>query len=243
MIINDTMLKVMQNFATIENSLVVAKGENTKTINSEKTIFANYHSDNPSDHWSTDFGIYDLTKFISAVLAMKQGSYPEIEFDEKFLVIKNSKSNLKYYYADVSVLNQPPADGQIKFPSEPELVMQLDKSTISEIMKLRSVLGVDHLVIEPGDTKDNIRLVVTNINNPSSNNYAIELSGEQILSRDCDDFKIIYDLQRWKLMDASQYTLYQSSKLISKVSADVIHVDGSNANVDYWIGQEFESKY
>ena len=235
------LIRVLTNFAQIETSFIAQPGSRCTTMNTEKTIFASYECED--ELFPKELGIYDLAKFLSVIKLMTKVSregiqYPEIEFDEKFLILRSADGNeLKYFFADVSVLPKPPIKPPA-FPADPEVVFSLSTETIKHLQTVSSTLGCDHLMIYPED--GTIHMQVTDINNASTNVYTEKLDPNDVISVQGDTFNIIYDLNRWKLdLESPEYLLQQSSKLISQFIGRL----SATSQIEYWIGQEFKSSY
>ncbi len=75
-------INVLKNFGAINDGLLFKKGKVLKTISSGKNILAQVtiNEDIP-----TEFGIYNLNTFLSALSLHKDS--PTLEFDSKELVI------------------------------------------------------------------------------------------------------------------------------------------------------------
>ena len=238
------LIRVLTNFAKIEPNFIAKPGNRCTTINSEKTIFACYEAEDQI--WPIEFGIYDLNKFLSVVKLLtvveKKGGklvFPEIDFQENHMILRhpNGLSEIKFHYADTSVLSAPPTSPPT-FPSGPSIVFKLTYDDINHLRAVSNELGCNHLVIKPEN--DEIIMKVTDINNPSTNIYTEVLDPNVILQQDSTDFEIIYDLQRWKLdSECEEYILHQSSKLISRFMGRT----PNKGLIEYWIGQEFQSRY
>ena len=62
--LSEQTIEVLQNFATINQSLLFKKGDKLRTVSPQKTVLAEV---TVPDTFNTEFGIYDLSQFLSAM--------------------------------------------------------------------------------------------------------------------------------------------------------------------------------
>ena len=70
---NET-ISVLKNFATINQNLVIKSGSSISTMSAMKNIVA---SAKVKETWPTDFAIYDLNEFLSALSLFEK---PSLDF-------------------------------------------------------------------------------------------------------------------------------------------------------------------
>ena len=81
--LSDKTLVILKNFAGINNSILVKRGDNLRTISLAKNILAEA---NIKEEFPRDFAIYDLNQFLNG-LGLHQD--PELDFKEdSFLSIR-----------------------------------------------------------------------------------------------------------------------------------------------------------
>ena len=101
--LSDSTLAVLKNFAGINNSILVKKGNQLRTISVAKNILA--EAEIPED-FPRDVAIYDLNQFLNG-LSLHQD--PNLDFTEdSHITIKEGKRRVKYFYADPQVIIAPP---------------------------------------------------------------------------------------------------------------------------------------
>ena len=97
--LSDKTLTILKNFAGINNSILVKKGNELKTISVAKNILAEAQID---EEFSRDFAIYDLNQFLNG-LGLHQD--PDLDFSpDSYLTIREGKRRVKYFYADQLLL-------------------------------------------------------------------------------------------------------------------------------------------
>ena len=69
---------ILENFSTINSSIVFKKGNTIKTIANAENVLAEYEGE---EYWPRDFAIYDLSQFLSAIRTLKSqtGELPILE--------------------------------------------------------------------------------------------------------------------------------------------------------------------
>ena len=216
---NETV-SVLKNFATINQNLVIKSGSNISTMSAMRNIVA---SAEVKEDFPTEFAIYDLNEFLSALSLFEK---PELKFKEDFVVMTESNTtatkSLKYWYSDPSVVTTPTKD--ITMPSN-EVKFDFSSDSLAEITKAASVIGAPDMVLEKG------KLRVTDKKNTTANDYATELDVP-----DSDvDYKFWFKVENLKLLPGS-YSVEVSSKNISRFS-------NSNVDIEYFIALEPESSY
>ena len=122
--LSDSTLAVLKNFAGINNSILVKKGNQLRTISVAKNILA--EAEIPED-FPRDVAIYDLNQFLNG-LSLHQD--PNLDFTEdSHITIKEGKRRVKYFYADPQVIIAPP-DKEINLPTK-EVCFQLESTSVS----------------------------------------------------------------------------------------------------------------
>ena len=120
--LTDSTLTVLKNFAGINNSILVKKGNKLRTISVAKNILA--EADIPED-FPKDVAIYDLNQFLNG-LSLHQD--PNLDFSEdSHLTIREGKRRVKYFFADPQVIIAPP-EKEITLPTE-DVCFQLESIT------------------------------------------------------------------------------------------------------------------
>ena len=110
--LSDSTLTILKNFAGINNSILVKKGSQLRTISVAKNILAEAEI---TEEFPREFGIYDLNQLLNG-LGLHQN--PDLDFNkESYLTIREGKRRVKYFYADPHVIISPP-EKEITLPSE-----------------------------------------------------------------------------------------------------------------------------
>ena len=90
--LTDSTLTVLKNFAGINNSILVKKGNKLRTISVAKNILAEADI---SEDFPKDVAIYDLNQFLNG-LSLHQD--PNLDFSEdSYLTIREGKRRVKIF--------------------------------------------------------------------------------------------------------------------------------------------------
>ena len=121
--LSDNTLGILKNFAGINNSILVKKGNQLRTISVAKNILA--EAEIPED-FPRDVAIYDLNQFLNG-LSLHQD--PDLDFSEEtYLTIREGRRKVKYFFADPQVIIAPP-EKEISLPTQ-DACFQLELSLI-----------------------------------------------------------------------------------------------------------------
>lgn len=212
---NET-LKILKNFLSINPSIVFKPGKKLSTMSPSKTIMA---SVDISEEIPQTFGIYDLSKLLGVLSLF---SDPDLELEEKKMVIKEGKKRINYTFTEPSLIVSPP-EKEIKFP-EAEVNFRLEEAHLKELRKAQSVLSLPEYAII-GDGKK-VYAQAIDSKNPTSDIFSIEVGETN------DNFKMIILADNLKIVDGD-YNVSISSKGLSKF-------DGS---IKYYIAVEQHSEF
>ena len=216
---NET-LTVLKNFAGINQSILVRRGNKLRTMSVMKTVLAEA---TVNEEFEKEFAIYDLNQFLNGISLHED---PELDFqDDNYVVIREGKRRVKYFFADPQVIVSPP-EKEISLPSQ-DVCFQLEHSQYDKIKKAAAVYQLEDLSVigEAGV----IRLVVRDKRNATSNEYSI------IVGETDKEFTFNFKVENLKIIPAS-YDVVLSSKLLSKFTNE-------RYNLNYYIPMEPDSTF
>ena len=223
---NET-ISVLKNFATINQNLVIKSGSSISTMSAMKNIVA---SAKVKETWPTDFAIYDLNEFLSALSLFEK---PSLDFNNDFVVMTEDGSTdktLKYWYSDPSVVTTPTKE--ITMP-ECEVNFSFEDNLLSNVQKAAAIIGVPDMVLEGMDGGIAL-LKVTDKKNATANDYAVEIGIDNEDEKTLP-YKFWFKVENLKLLSGT-YDVSISSKNIS-------HFVNKTVDIKYWLALEPESKY
>jgi hypothetical protein len=211
-------LSILKNYSSINQNLLFSPGNILKTITTQNTLLS---TATVPDEFPIEFGIYDLSEFLS-VLSLFQN--PELEFSEKYVKIFESNNSIKYYAADSSVLVVPKKD--INFP-DAEIELLLTADNLSLINKTASVLKSADVSFVGQDGK--VIVVVADKKNDTSNSFELVLGDTEL------EFKVNIKVDMLKFIPG-EYQVSISSKRVSKFSS-------TGSDLVYYVGIEADSTF
>ena len=218
--LSDNTLGILKNFAGINNSILVKKGNQLRTISVAKNILA--EAEIPED-FPRDVAIYDLNQFLNG-LSLHQD--PDLDFSEEtHLTIREGRRKVKYFFADPQVIIAPP-EKEISLPSQ-DACFQLDNNSLEKLLKAAAVYQLPDLAVVGGAGV--VKLIVRDKKNDTSNEYAVTV-GETDKS-----FTFNFKVENIRIIPGS-YDVVVSSKLLSKFT-------NSKLNLTYYIALEPDSTF
>jgi len=209
--------EVLKNFSTINQNLLVKNGNVINTMSAMKNIVSKATI---PDTFNTEFAIYDLNEFLSALSLFKD---PTLDFTDKEVKLKEEGggSSLNYFFSDPSIVTAPKTE--ITMPSV-DVEFTFTQDTFNQILKASAVLGVPDVVLK-GTAGGAIDLTVTDRKNDTSNDFSITV-GENSPT----DFTYFFKVENLKLL-SGDYKVEVSSKGIS-------HFTNVNKPIEYFIALE-----
>ena len=219
--LSEKTINLLENFSSINQSILVKKGSKLRTISVMRNILAEADVD---ENFERDFGIYDLPQFLNGVNLMKD---PDLDLkNETYMIIREGKSTkVKFAFADPEVIVTPP-EREMKLPSS-DVTFQLDSNQLGKLLKASQVYQLPDLSAI-GDGED-ITLVVSDRKNDNSNEYTL------VVGKTEQTFEFLFKIENIKLIPGS-YDVQISKKNLAKFT-------NSNYNLDYFIALEPDSTY
>ena len=218
--LSDNTLTILKNFAGINNSILVKKGSQLRTISVAKNILAEAEI---NEEFPRDFAIYDLNQFLNG-LGLHQD--PEMDFKEQsYLTIREGKRRVRYFFADPNVIISPP-EKEITLPSE-DVRFQLDSPSLEKLLKAAAVYQLPDLCVVGEDGV--VKIVVRDKKNDTSNSYSVDV-GETDKT-----FTFNFKVENIKIIPGA-YDVVVSQKLLSRFT-------NSKFDLTYYIALEPDSTF
>ena len=218
--LSDNTLGILKNFAGINNSILVKKGNQLRTISVAKNILA--EAEIPED-FPRDVAIYDLNQFLNG-LSLHQD--PDLDFSEEtYLTIREGRRKVKYFFADPQVIIAPP-EKEISLPSQ-DACFQLDSNSLEKLLKAAAVYQLPDLAVVGGEGV--VKLIVRDKKNDTSNEYSIYVGETD------STFELNFKMENIKIIPGP-YDVVISSKLLSEFT-------NKQYNLKYFIALEPDSTF
>jgi len=215
-------LEVLKNFSTINSNILVKPGNVINTISPIKNVMAEATIEEDFD---TEFGIWDLSKFLGTVSLFNK---PEYEFHEKYVKIReeNNSTEVTYYYSEPRLLTT--VNKKINMP-ETVVSCTLTQSVFSDILRAASVLQVSDIAIRSNG--EDIEIVALDKSDSTTNNYSVTI-GDNSTSA---DFNFYFKAENLKMLPGD-YDINISDKVVSEFNR-------VNDDLTYWVALESDSVY
>jgi len=198
--LSDNTLTILKNFASINNSILVKKGNQLRTISVAKNILAEAQI---VEEFSRDFAIYDLNQFLNG-LGLHQN--PDLDFENNgHVLIREGKSRTKYFFADPNVIVTPP-DKEITLPSE-DVSFELSTSQLDKLLKAAAIYQLPDLAVVGGDGV--VKIVVRDKKNDTSNDFSVVVGETESV------FSFNFKVENIKIVPGT-YDVVVSQKLLSR---------------------------
>tara|TARA_R110001592_G_scaffold236585_1_gene494907 strand:+ start:1795 stop:2466 length:672 start_codon:yes stop_codon:yes gene_type:complete len=218
--LSDETVKVLKNFTTINQSLLFSAGNTIKTMSAQKTVISKVKL---QESFPFEFGIYDLNQFIGVLSLFKE---PELDFEEKYVTIKDSSVSSNYFYTSKDMILVAP-EKDLDMANRP-VTFSLRSEDIKGIMQAANVLQLPEIVIN-GDGK-NITMSANDIKNTTSNNFTKHV-GESSA-----EFNLILKVENLKLLQLN----YDVS---IRFEPAMVEFSSSDQEIKYWVAGEHGSVY
>jgi len=218
-ILSKKTLDVLKNFSTINSSIVFRKGSTVRTISNAENILAKFTGD---EVFPVDFAIYDLSQFLSGISLF---SDPQLEFDnENFVSIRGGRQSARYYFSDPEITLKSAPEKNVKFPGA-DMQFNLSRDDIWQLDKASGIYGLSDLTFQSEEGSNEIKLILRDKENDTSNTY------EQSVSGSCTgSFSLDIKIENIRLL-LGDYSVKVSQHLISEWT-------NQNADLTYYIALE-----
>jgi hypothetical protein len=215
--ISTDTIKLLQNFASVNNNLRIRPGKELMTISPQKNIFAKA---TVNETFPKDFCVYDLNSLLSLLTLMED---QDIDFGETSLKISKDGGEFEFFYADESVIIAPEAgksiavDNHYSFKMSSTDVLMLNKAAAIVGAKFISVVSkAGKTTLSVGDPKT-----------ASSNSYKRTLESSE------HEFNCRLAVENFKVVpDAYNVTISKKK---------FFHFKHDTKALEYWLAMEPDS--
>jgi len=218
--LSNKTVSMLKHISSINQSVHIQEGSILRTMSPAKDVMMKVEVEETFDK---PLIIFDLPRFIGTIDLFENA---DIELFDKYAIIKEEgkSNNVRYVYADAAVCEAVVKD--IKLPSE-DIKFEISAKDVQSMLKSAAVLGVSDITVKGDGT--NMSIVVHNKAIDSSDAYVIDLGETD------QTFNVDFKSEKLKLVPDT-YKVAISKAKISRFEA-------VNANVTYWVGVEYTSKF
>jgi len=170
-ILSKKTLDVLKNFSTINSSIVFRKGSTVRTISNAENILAKFTGE---EVFPVDFAIYDLSQFLSGISLFND---PQLEFTSgDFVSIRGGRQSAKYYFSDPEITLKSAPEKNVKFPGA-DIQFNLTGDDLIALQKASAVYSLPDLTFQSEEGSNEIKLILRDKENDTSNTYDLTCSG------------------------------------------------------------------
>lgn len=170
-ILSKQTLDVLKNFSSINSSIVFRKGSILRTISNAENILAKYTAE---EIFPMDFAIYDLSEFLSGIMLF---SNPQLEFSNNdFVSIFGGGRSAKYYFSDSEITLKAAPEKNVKFPGA-DIQFNITGNELLSLQKASAVYRLPDLTFQSVEGETEIKLILRDKENDTSNTYEQSISG------------------------------------------------------------------
>ena len=216
--LGENTIKILKNFSGINPSIYIRSGSLLATKSIAGNILAEAVID---EEFPIPFGIYDLNEFLGT---LKLFSSPILDFSDaenNYMYIREEDDiefNVRYTFGDKDRIIYPKRRPVME---SDDVTFHLTIDNLNTLTKASNIMQLPNMVITNGGD-DNISITVTDIKNPSSNNFSIIIKGKQPEN----DYKLIFNMDTFKMIP-NDYDVSICKDVKASFESDMI---------DYYIG-------
>jgi len=175
MILSKKTIGVLKNFSIINSGIQFVEGNEIRVAAIGKSVMGIAIVE---ETFPVDFALYDLNQFLSVLSLFDQ---PELDFDDDYLIIKQGRQRVKYFYTDSSNVVAAPYDLELDGDGA-SLFVSADE--LDSLNKASNAMGLrDFALVKKGDS---IQMIVEDGEQDSNNEFTIDVEFEV----DIDDFDL-----------------------------------------------------
>ena len=219
--ISEDTINILDNFSSVQGSIIIKPGSDILTISAGKNIIAKATVD---ETFPKDFGIYELSQFLGAISLLED---PVFEFDSDYVDVSSGRQKIRYGYTDPTLIKGLPKN---QIPQSLvdlnvfDLEFELTQDNLKAIRKAASVLNLPHVSFQTNPFVAN----VSDKSKSSSNSFDIDLKADNVVFE--GDFVATFIVDNLKLFPGG-YDVRISGQGIG-------HFVHKEIELEYWIASE-----
>lgn len=222
--LSENTINVLKSFSIINQGISFNEGSTLQTISPQKSIMAKAEID---DVIPASGCFYELNRFLGVLTLFED---PSLNFNEKFVTVRDTKRSVNYTFADPQMIVTPPSK-EIQLP-EIDVAVTLKWEDLSNTMKAASVMGLPEIAISSDGSVINLEAISSK--NPTADKYSNVIDNNS----SGKVFSAIFKIENIKVMNFD-YDVELSSKGIAKFKSANEH----GPKLTYWIATEGHSQF
>ena len=231
--LSETTINILKSFAVINTGIEFKPGNILQTISPQKSIMAKAEIE---DTLPAHGCFYELNRFLGVLSLFDQ---PQLDFNEKYVTIRDAKRSVNYTFADPQMIVTPPAK-EIQIPDF-EVEVDIKWADISNALRAANVMSLPEIAISSEGSTINLQAISSK--NPTADKYTTTIDNNS----SGRVFKAVFKLENIKMMNFD-YKVQLSSKGIAKFTSlnnktwkDEKQEIQTGSQLTYWIATETQS--
>ena len=204
--ISKNTIDILKNYATINPSVYVKKGNIISTIAPQKTVMSFCEVE---ESFPENFAIYELSRFLGVISLFEN---PSFEFMDGMVEIKSNKHSVTYRYAEPSMIITPP-EKEIVLPEEGLTELSVSWGDIQKVMRGASILSKPQIRFSVKDGQ--ICMDAIDKQDPSGDSYSIVVAESAI----AQEMEYIFNIENLKLIEGD-YNIALSPQGLAKFTCE-----------------------
>ena len=160
-------IKILENFSSINASLLFVEGKTQSTVSQTISCYAKANLESEIDQ---EFAIYDIRKFLSVLSLFDD---PDITFEDRHVLFKETGKQAIYKFCSPELIKSPPKGKSIDVKNIHEQ-FQFSNNQFKQIMKFSSIFSHEFLKISEHDGKIFLSTTTETDLNENRNNDVLE---------------------------------------------------------------------
>jgi hypothetical protein len=222
--LSENTVSVLKSFAVINQGIEFKEGGVLQTISPQKSIMAKAEIE---DVLPAQGCFYELNRFLGVLTLFDDA---QLQFNEKFVTVHDSKRSVNYTYADPQMIVTPPAK-EIQLPAI-DVAVPVKWEDLSNTLKAASVMGLPEIAISSDGSVINLEAISSK--NPTADKYSNVIDSNS----SAKVFNAVFKIENIKVMNFD-YDVELSSKGIAKFKS----ANDEGPKLTYWIATEGHSTF
>jgi|TARA_R110000796_G_scaffold3035_5_gene11562 hypothetical protein len=222
--LSENTVSVLKSFAVINQGIEFKEGGVLQTISPQKSIMAKAEIE---DVLPAQGCFYELNRFLGVLTLFDDA---QLQFNEKFVTVHDSKRSVNYTYADPQMIVTPPAK-EIQLPAI-DVAVSIKWEDLSNTLKAASVMGLPEIAISSDGSVINLEAISSK--NPTADKYSNVIDSNNAGKV----FSAIFKIENIKVMNFD-YDVELSAKGIAKFKS----ANDEGPKLTYWIATEGHSTF
>lgn len=236
-------LQILDNYKNINSKIIFNKGnEGFLSSTNDSGSVISFFELSEEEKKIKEHGIYDLNSLLGVMKELKDSDGFNLEYDEKFLVIKTKTSQIRYHYSPIDLLGKWPSKKNIEGKTIFSFVLK--DSDVNKLKKMSLLMSMENIQIDikENEKKEKIAIgIVKNIGNDTTNFFKLILG--ICTSADISNLSsFTWKINAWQMMSGVDYKVsmieYKENYRISKFEA--IDAEGKSIGLIYYIATTVE---